>query len=231
MRNRDPYGLTYKAGGPHHRAYVGPPHDYDLVAGLVFSLLIAAGMRETNRVLDVGCGSLRVGRLLVPFLRPGGYYGLEPNRWLVKEGVRRELGRWMRRRKQPRFHYADDFSADAFGVQFDWIVAQSIFSHTYPDLTVTGLTRLVPTLTDGGVMLATFVEGDTIDGSGWRYPQCVEYQWEDMQAILSQAGLAAEPISWPHPRQRWFIAARPPQKRRLTVLADRLRLGTDGWKP
>ena len=42
-------------------------------------MLLAAGLRETHRIADLGCGLLRVGRLLIPYLLPGRYYGMEPN--------------------------------------------------------------------------------------------------------------------------------------------------------
>ena len=95
------YGLGLPAGSEHYRAYVGPPNRYDLIAALSFALLAAAGIRETHRVADLGCGSLRVGRLLIPYLRPGHYYGMEPNRWLVEEGIDREVGRDLVRIKRP----------------------------------------------------------------------------------------------------------------------------------
>ena len=61
-RADDRYGLGLRPGDPHPRAYVGPPQDYDLIGGIQFSLLLAAGLRETHRVVDVGCGSLNLAR-------------------------------------------------------------------------------------------------------------------------------------------------------------------------
>jgi len=46
-----------------HRKYVGPPERYDLAASGQFSLLTLLGMREDQSLLDIGCGSLRGGRL------------------------------------------------------------------------------------------------------------------------------------------------------------------------
>ena len=114
------YGLGLRSGAAHYRAYVGPPADYDLIAGQTLGLLFAAGLRETHTLLDLGCGSLRAGRLLIPYLRPGHYYGIEPNRWLVDEGIARELGADLVARKRPTFRYVDDFSAGGFGTRFDW---------------------------------------------------------------------------------------------------------------
>ena len=177
-----------------------------------------------HRVVDVGCGSLRAGRLLIPYLRPGHYCGLDPNRWLIEEGIKRELGRDLVRIKRPRFAYADDFSLSAFRTPFDYAMAHSIFSHAYADFTGQGLKEIAKGLSESGLLLATYIDGDaTTQGSGWLYPGCVTYTWDDMLGLISNSGLVARRLDWMHPRQAWFAAARPGDEQRLTDLADRLR--------
>lgn len=200
------FGLEHDPGGPHYRAYVGPPADYDLIAGSTFSLMFAAGLRETHHLLDLGCGSLRVGRLLIPYLRPDRYCGIEPNKWLVEEALRQETGRDLVALKRPRFSASDNFDATVFGHKFDWVVAQSIFSHTFADLASSAFERLTTSLSSTGVLIGTFQEGEAAEGTGWLYPACVGYKWEIFQDLLGAAGLAASPLDWPHPRQRWFVA-------------------------
>ena len=84
-----------------------------------FRLLTSLGLREHHSVLDFGCGSLRAGRLLIPYLLPGRYYGLEPNRWLIEDGISGQLGAELIELKLPIFLCSSDFSAAHFGVQFD----------------------------------------------------------------------------------------------------------------
>ena len=91
--DRENLGLGLKPGDPHYRAYVGPPQDYDLIAAMTFNLLTTLGLRQHHSLLDVGCGSLRIGRLLIPYLNRGKYFGIEPAEWLVAEGIRQELGK------------------------------------------------------------------------------------------------------------------------------------------
>jgi hypothetical protein len=69
---------TLASGSQHHMAYVGPPTQYDAMAATQFRLLTTLGLREHHRLLDFGGGSLRAGRLLIPYLQPGNYYGIEP---------------------------------------------------------------------------------------------------------------------------------------------------------
>ena len=202
------FGVGLRPGSEHYRAYVGPPEHYDLIAGLQFTLLFKAGLRETHKLLDLGCGSLRGGRLFIPYLRPGHYFGVEPNEWLVQEGIARELGMDVLRVKRPTFSTIADFDLAQLGERFDFALAQSIFSHTFGDLARKGLSGLRECLAEGGVLLATFFEREqTAEGSGWRYPTNVPYTWDAFSAIADEAGLAVRRLEWPHPRQTWFAGA------------------------
>jgi SAM-dependent methyltransferase len=216
----DPYGEDLRPGDPHYRAYVGPPWQYDVMGAIQFGLLIAAGMREVHRVADLGCGSLRAGRLLIPFLRPGHYFGVEPNRWLVDAGIERELGSSVIDVKRPTFSETTTFDLVSFGVEFDYVLAQSVFSHTHDDLTLTGFHGVRASLADGGLLLATFKEGEPGEpGSGWVYPETVPTSWKAIRSLLGQADLVGERIDWAHPRQVWFVAAKPDDAERVATVA------------
>ena len=112
-----------------HRAYVGPIERFGEMGASQFSLLYFAGLTDASRVLDIGCGALRLGRLLIPFLAPGGYACLEPNSWMVHSALRHEVGADTAAEKRPEFHHVADFAVPRPG-EFDLMVAQSVFSHT-----------------------------------------------------------------------------------------------------
>ena len=98
-------GIGLSAGEHHYRAYVGPPERYDIIAAMTFNLLTTIGLRQHHKLLDIGCGSLRVGRLLIPYLNIGKYYGLEPNKWLVEQGIKSETGHDLIAIKKPKFFF------------------------------------------------------------------------------------------------------------------------------
>src|ERR1051325_7837706 len=128
LNDREDLGLGLKPGGPHYRAYVGPPEDYDLIAAMTFNLLTTLGLRQHHSLLDVGCGSLRIGRLLIPYLNRGKYFGVEPNKWLVEEGIGREVGQSLVEVKRPTFLFTSS-PENIWKLEtiFNFAVAQSIF--------------------------------------------------------------------------------------------------------
>jgi SAM-dependent methyltransferase len=75
--------------GAWHREAVGGR--WEEVGRLQFDFVTHFISRET-RVLDVACGSLRLGRLLVPWLDAWRYVGLDANPDLLSAGLK-ELGR------------------------------------------------------------------------------------------------------------------------------------------
>lgn len=196
-----------KVGDHDYRAFVGPPDQYDLMGASQFSLLCALGLRESHRLLDIGCGSLRGGRLFITYLQSGRYTGLEPNAWLVEEAVDKQLGRDALALKSPTFVHNDSF--DLAGLDpFDFIVAQSIASHTGPAMTRALLESVKGALAPSGVAAITFLHDEQdFSEEGWVYPGTVRYRKSTLEAWLHGAGLRGAPLHWFHPRQTWWAIA------------------------
>ena len=204
-------GLGLKPGDPHYRAYVGPPEDYDLIAAMTFNLLTTLGLRQHHSLLDIGCGSLRIGRLLIPYLNRGKYFGVEPNQWLVEEGIRRELGESLIEIKHPTFFFSESPNAIVeANTSFDFAVAQSIFSHCGLDLIKGWLSAISRSLAQDGALLATFLPAEEdCSQTGWVYPQCVNYRPSTLERAAADVHLRFEILDWKHPRQTWALFAAP----------------------
>jgi SAM-dependent methyltransferase len=200
-------------GGDHYRAYVGPPADYDVMGATQFHLACSAGLRESHSLLDFGCGSLRAGRLFITYLLPGKYYGLEPNTWLIDEAIDREIGRDAIAIKRPTFRHDDDFDIGHFNSQFDFIVAQSVFSHAGRGLVEKALLSFQKFLKLDGVALVTFIHPEQLPPTeepaemSWVYPGCVAYEPNDILAMIEKIGLKGRCLKWHHPRQKWYALA------------------------
>ena len=212
----DALGLGLKPGDMHYRAYVGPPEDYDFISAMVFNLLTSIGLRQHHRVLDIGCGSLRVGRLLIPYLNPGNYVGVEPDRWLVADGIANEIGRDLVRMRKPVFSFCPSLDEFRDPLDLDYAIAQSIFSHCGLDLIEGWLAQVSFHLKVDGALIATFLMDDKDhDGSGWTYPECVSYRPETIARIASECDLDFDILDWAHPRQTWALFSKTDYDRSL----------------
>jgi cyclopropane fatty-acyl-phospholipid synthase-like methyltransferase len=226
------------AGAPHYMSFVGAPAQYDLRGGAQFALMFALGLRDHHRLLDFGCGSLRFGRLAIPYLQPGNYVGLEPNAWLVEDAIARQIGQDQISLKRPTFHSFDDFRADRCGTGFDFIVAQSIFSHAGRAIIAVGLDSFRRALASDGLALATFAlvaDGEAPDDAsvGWVYPGGVAYAPEAVAEMIAAAGLVGRALPWFHPRQTWFALALNPERlppQRFDGLLRGAVLNTPAWE-
>lgn len=202
-------GEGLPAGARHYRAYVGPPEKYDRVASMQFNLLTALGLREAHSLLDIGCGSLRAGKLFIPYLLPGLYYGVEPNKWLVNEGIAREIGHDLVRIKQPQFSFNGEFDFSGFNQNFDFILAQSIFSHTSQGQMLQCLKNAAAVMHPRSIFAATYLAGTTdYKGQDWAYPESIRFRWRTIREQAFKAGLEAHHVVWPHPTgQTWVVFA------------------------
>jgi SAM-dependent methyltransferase len=204
-------GVGLKPGDAHYRAYVGPPEDYDLIAAMTFNLLTTLGLRQHHSLLDVGCGSLRIGRLLIPYLNCGKYFAVEPNKWLVEEGINRELGETSLQIKRPTFFFSDSPEIIAQGeVSFDFAVAHSVFSHCGLDLIENWLSAISRSLAEDGALVATFLPGEEdLSHKGWVDPEYVRYRPATLRDAAAAVGLRFELLDWKHPQETWAIFAGP----------------------
>lgn len=207
MTARSVYDTTGgRAGDKHYRAWVGPPAGYDKLSAMQFCVLAGLGLREHHYLLDIGCGSLRGGRLLIPYLLPDRYCGIEPEAWLIEEALRYELGHDIVEIKRPRFSATADFDLGVFGQTFDYIMAQSIFSHAALPQIERCLRAAVDVMHDHSIFIATYRPGEKdYAGTEWVYPGCVWYRMETMVRVAHEAGLTCKVYKPPMRSPNWLL--------------------------
>jgi len=194
------------------RDYRGFPGHWRRWGANVMRILLAHRMTEDSRVLDVGCGSLRIGRLLIPFLKPGKYCGIEPEKWMVEEGMARELaveyGWDAVDYKRPEFTYNREFDLSAFEDGFDLAFAFQVFVHCGREQFAACLDSLWDRLSGPflvNVNLGPETEEIEKDGVGRCYRAAshkgVVYKWDDLVKVATERQKRAWSLACVNPAQ------------------------------
>jgi SAM-dependent methyltransferase len=149
----------------------GPPADFERVGRLGFEVLLREGLLPSSRVLDVGCGALRVGYWLMRFLDPGRYFGIEPNREMLNVGLEQLVEPQVVQRAAAHFSHNDDFDFSVFGERFDFVFARSIWTHASKPQIRAMLASFAASSAPGGVFLASYHPASPLFSLGQRSPR------------------------------------------------------------
>ena len=192
-----------------HRAKVGPAEWFDVIGAQQLCVLVSLGLRENHRLLDVGCGCLRGGRFFIPYLMRGAYCGLEPDMDLLDDGITLEVGQSQINEKAPEFHTFSDFRLGRIPGLFNYVLAQSILSHTGPDLMPLIFSEAARVLIGGGIFAGTWFQGDEDEvDEGWFPGRAMRYRDWTMSSAALDAGFSTfQVLDVKHPvGQAWFVA-------------------------
>ena len=78
-------------------------HDFDLMGKDHFDYLIYHGLKPNHTFFDVGCGALRTGQHIIPYLNSGNYFGLDRMPELIEYGLNEVLTPEIVFEKEPKF--------------------------------------------------------------------------------------------------------------------------------
>lgn len=91
--------------------------------------LIRNGLNPWDKFLDIGCGAFCGGYWVMHFLNSGCYHGIEPNVEMFNGGKSYILEPELIELKKPRFDHNDQYDFSVFNTPFDYMFAQSIWTH------------------------------------------------------------------------------------------------------
>ena len=174
------------------------------------------GFGPASRLLDIGCGPLRLGSALIGELDEGFYFGADvnPRTLALGERVLSQLGVTGRRYALSASSNFDFAFVDA---PVDFAFSNSLMSHLAANSILLCLTHVKPVLAAGGAYHSTaFMLGADqawSEPATWRrspgrtvttYPHRDPYHYTSDQIdwLADQAGFAVEPIfGYAHPTQ------------------------------
>jgi SAM-dependent methyltransferase len=123
--------MKYKASAHGVEVAVGSrSHEQWLEFGkMQFDYLVKHGLGPADRVLEIGCGNLRAGRLLIDYLETGNYYGIDISGDILIS-AEHVLSQARLQDKLPRLALTGDLTFDFLpDNHFTVIHANSVFTH------------------------------------------------------------------------------------------------------
>jgi ubiquinone/menaquinone biosynthesis C-methylase UbiE len=198
-----------------HRTFVGGL--WDEIGMLQFDFLKEYGLEPHHQLVDVGCGALRGGIPIARYLDAGHYHGIDINASLIT-AAKRELEEAGLEAKNACLLVNDKFELSRFGVNFDYAIAVSLFTHLPINHIVRCLVEARRVLKPKARFFATYFEapakvyldslhhtpGNIVtnyDADPYHYA-LEEFQWMAAIAELEVARIG----EWRHPRDQRMLA-------------------------
>ena len=179
------------------------------------------GLLPEMTLLDLGCGCFRGGVHFIRYLNEGRYYGLDISTSLISTGFEYELPQAGLELARDHVSVNDRFDASSFGVQFDRVLAVSLWTHLPLNHIQRSLWEVSRVLKPGGIFYTSiFWCPDSLDllsplrhepGGvvSYRDWDPYHYRQEDFDFFLFQLSIPLRLQwigEWEHPRDQRMVA-------------------------
>jgi|SRR6476620_1463448 hypothetical protein len=123
------------AQGKAHKSLGGNLRDgmFGLSGQKTFKRLTRYGLKPTDRCVDYGCGTLRIGIHAINHLGPGLYWGMDISEALLQEG-RTLIGETLWKKKQPQLRVISaETVAEVAAIKPTMLFSIKVMIHVHPD--------------------------------------------------------------------------------------------------
>lgn len=186
---RQPYFKYYQA--VMKRRVVRDPKNavggkWDIMGPLQLWRLKQCGLGLENTLLEIGCGSLRGGRHFIRYLARGKYTGLDISTEAIDAGRRLLIDEQLTN-KEPRLIINSDLRfRELESYQFDFIHAQSVFSHMPLRDIEECFSNLWRVMHPNSVMVASYLESKSGSVYSTRRNQDFYYPFEVLESCAAR---------------------------------------------
>jgi cyclopropane fatty-acyl-phospholipid synthase-like methyltransferase len=96
------------------------------------NLLLKEGLKPSHKVVDYGCGSLRLGNQLIPYLSKGNYIGLDRTDFFFNIGIKNFDDKLIKD-KSPSLKVINESTIKKISeLQIDYIISMAVLIHIPP---------------------------------------------------------------------------------------------------
>ncbi|MBT2509525.1 MULTISPECIES: class I SAM-dependent methyltransferase [Streptomyces] len=182
---------------------------WNAIGQMQFDYLVGHGLRPQHRMLEIGCGNLRAGRLFIDHLEPGHYYGIDISPDILV-AAKKTLVQYGLQDKLPYLTITDDLTFDFLpDAYFDVVHAHSVFSHSPLHVIEECFAHVGRVLAPGGHFDFTFDRTEGAEHHVLR--EDFYYRTETLTALAARYGLRGELMAdWealPHGQSKIRITA------------------------
>ncbi|OBX23270.1 MULTISPECIES: class I SAM-dependent methyltransferase [Bizionia] len=162
-------GKLLKSRQEKRHSLVGAGNLWKMKQNFQIHFLKEQGLKTSDFILDVGCGTLRGGIPIIDFLDTDHYYGVEVRKHVLDEG-KKELKILKLEHKKPNLISFTNFSEIQIEVQFHVVFAFSVLIHFEDGITENCFEFIGQHLKRGGVFYANVNIGNIPDGNWQGFP-------------------------------------------------------------
>ena len=175
-----------------------------------FDYLLTEDLQPHHVFLDVGCGALRTGQYIIPYLKTNHYFGLDRMPELIEFGLNDVLAQETVFEKDPAFMVNENFNCDFGNKPVNYVWCQSLMSHLNTEDIKLCLKTLKTKLAPDGKIYFTYFQQDNLsredsDQQSSHSKKDLKYSSDIMDNIVSECGLVKEfNGTIGHPRGQWM---------------------------
>ena len=181
-------------------------------------LLKSEGLSPEHTLLDIGCGPLRAGVQIIPYLADGHYYGVDRNASFLAAG-RAELQTYAPGTRVT-LHCDESFAFETFERTFDYLLCFSVSTHLDAHAVQRLFNAAAKVMHKESLFLCTaFIVPEENKNHFYRHPDTettsfpdkdpFHYTWGELEEFAREAGIQLGLITqFSHPRGQTLIRGR-----------------------
>lgn len=172
---------------------------------LQFDFLISQGLKPSDRLLDIGCGTLRSGRFFIGHLGVENYWGFDISKVAISHALELVVSEQLAFKRPTIFTSLDNLNDSRLnGEKFDLLWAQSVFTHLTAEYIVHYFEHCAKLMKEGGRFYFTYD-----DSTEPRVDRDVDfaYPFSFFQDLAKRNGLTLTDQSsfYKHPRNQRML--------------------------